>query len=398
MEPDAGPSLKAEGSARFTDVPIVLFVRGVSLLLVAVGVLAAAHWYVGARLIVGLEVPAARVGQAWVAVWAAFGSLFLAFIGGRVLPRRVARVFQWLGFGWMGAFGLLLVAFGVTDVAALLVGEVGEAALQARAQGIVAVVVVALAWGAFAARRPKVRRVEVPLPGLPEALDGFTLLQLTDVHIGETLSRGFAETLTRRANALEADAIVITGDLADGTPKRLRGEVAPLAGLRARHGVFYVTGNHEYYHGGPAWEAEGARLGFTVLHNEHRVLGEGAGRLVLAGVTDVEGANFARDHAPDVDAAFRDAPTGVTRILLAHQPRFAARAAGHDVALMLSGHTHGGQIFPFMFFVKLQQPVIRGLRRLSGVLTYTSNGTGYWGPPFRVGARGELTLVVLRRG
>ena len=133
-----------------------------------------------------------------------------------------------------------------------------------------------------------------------------------------------------------------------------------------------------------------------VLHNQHQVLARGASKLVLAGVTDVEGERFAASHAPDIDAAFAGAPADAPRVLLAHQPRFAKRAAGHRVALQLSGHTHGGQIFPFMVFVRLQQPVVSGLRTLHGVLTYTSKGTGYWGPPFRLGPRGEITEITLR--
>lgn len=385
--------------ARLTEVPILLFVRGVFLLVVMLSAIVSLHWYVGARLIHGLELTGALADVAWAAVWTAFGSIFFGFIGMRLLPRGVARVFQWLGFTWMGAFGLLLVSFAVTDLGLWLWarGAVVDASLlHARTLGVVGVVLPALAWGFAVARRPEVKRVEVPIAGLPKALDGFKLVQLSDVHIGETLDRRFAQAVTDQVNALGADAVVITGDLVDGSVARLHDEVEPLAQLRGKHGVFYVTGNHEYYHGGAAWEAEGRRLGFHVLHNEHRVVGDGDARLVIGGVTDVEGARFSQAHAPDVAQAFHGAPSGVPRVLLSHQPRFAKRASGHQVSLMLSGHTHGGQMFPFMFFVKLQQPVIGGFKVLSGVPTYTSNGTGYWGPPFRLGPRGEITEVVLR--
>jgi hypothetical protein len=200
--------------------------------------------------------------------------------------------------------------------------------------------------------------------------------------------------VTDQVNALEPDLVAVTGDLIDGSVARLRDDVAPLGGLRGKHGVFYVTGNHEYYHGGTSWEAEGRRLGFTVLHNEHRVVADG--KLVVGGVTDMEGARFSAAHAPRVDLTFAQAPAGVPRILLAHQPRFAKAAKDSLVSLMLSGHTHGGQIFPFMAFVLLQQPVIGGFARIQGVPTYTSNGTGYWGPPFRIGPRGEVTELTLK--
>jgi predicted MPP superfamily phosphohydrolase len=385
--------------ARLTDVPILLFVRGLGLLLVMVALVVGLHVYIGERLITGLALGEPWGALAWGALWTAFASIFLGFIGGRLLPRRAARVFQWVGFVWMGLFGLLLVSLAVTDAglwAAARSGVAVDTWQRARALGVLSVVLPTLAWGFVVARRPQVKTVEVPIPGLHRSLDGFTLVQLSDVHIGETLDRRFAQAVVDQANALNPDAIVITGDLVDGSVAKLHHEVAPLGELRGKHGVFYVTGNHEYYHGASAWEAEGRRLGFTVLHNEHRVVGEGDARLVIGGVTDVEGARFSEGHAPRIDLAFAQAPAGVPRVLLSHQPRFAKRAAGHQVALMLSGHTHGGQMFPFMFFVKLQQPVIGGFKVLDGVPTYTSNGTGYWGPPFRVGPRGEITRVVLR--
>ena len=173
-------------------------------------------------------------------------------------------------------------------------------------------------------------------------------------------------------------------------------DLEPLADIKGKHGVYFVTGNHEYYHGGPAWERHVAKLGLTVLHNEHRVVEVGSARLVIGGVPDLEAGNFLPDHAPDAARAFAGSPEGAPRILLAHQPRFAKRAQNLGIQLQLSGHTHGGQIFPFMFFVLLQQPVISGFRVLWGVPVYTSKGTGYWGPPVRVGTSCEVTEITLR--
>jgi uncharacterized protein len=247
------------------------------------------------------------------------------------------------------------------------------------------------------ARAPQVKRVTVAIPNLPSRFEGFRIAQITDVHIGETLTRSFAAHVTRTVNSLNADAVAVTGDMIDGSVAKLRDEVEPLAGLRGTHGVFYVTGNHEYYHGGSSWQAEARRLGMRVLHNEHVVIERDGQQLVIGGVPDVEGGRFSAQHEPDAAATFAGAPEGAPRILLAHQPRFARRVGDTRVDLMLSGHTHGGQIFPFMVFVKLQQPVIAGFKVLWGVPTYTSNGTGYWGPPFRIGPRGEVTEVTLKR-
>lgn len=390
------PSVEAQ-QASLRDIPVLLFVRGIALLSVLTSVIVGLHWYLGARLIRDALMPQPYATMGWALLWTFFGSIFAGFLGGRFFPRPVAKVFQWLGFVWMGAFGLLLVGTSVSDLALFITSKfmvVEPTWPTLRALGVLAVVAPALVWGFYVSRRPETKRVTVEIPGLDRSLDGFRIAQISDVHIGETLGRDFAKQVADQVNALEPDLVAVTGDLIDGSVARLRDEVAPLGQLRGKHGVFYVTGNHEYYHGGSSWEAEGRKLGFTVLHNEHRVVADG--KLVVGGVTDVEGARFSEAHAPRVDLAFAQAPAGVPRILLAHQPRFAKQAKDALVSLMLSGHTHGGQIFPFMAFVLLQQPVIGGFARIHGVPTYTSNGTGYWGPPFRIGPRGEVTEITLK--
>jgi predicted MPP superfamily phosphohydrolase len=387
---------RTQEPARFGEVPLLLFIRGLFFVSLVSVVLVSAHWYIGLRLIRDAGLPPA----AWSVLWGAFGSIFVGLIGGRLLPRRLALVVQWAGFLWIGAFALLLSTCAATDlgffIAARVVPRTAEwGPLQAMVIG--AIVVPALAWGFVVARRtPQVERLTVPMRGLGQALDGLRIVQITDVHIGDTLDRRFLRRVVDQVNALKADVVAVTGDLIDGSVARLRDEVAALAELKASRGVFYVTGNHEYYHGAAAWLAEVKRLGLTPLHNEHRVLQEGDARLVIGGVPDLEGARFADSHAPRADVAFSGAPDGAPRILLAHQPRFARHAKDQQVQLMLSGHTHGGQIFPFMFFVRLQQPVIAGFRELWGVPVYTSRGTGYWGPPFRVGPTSEITEITLR--
>lgn len=391
---------RATRPARLNDVPVLLFIRGFAFLTVMMAVVVGLHWYLGARLIrdAGLVEPFASAG--WTALWVCLGSIFAGAIGGRLLPRPIAKVLQWIGFTWMGAFGLLIASTAFSDLVLGLAGRfttVDASWLVWRAVVVVAVVVPALVGGFFVARAPSIKRVTVTIAGLPEAFEGYRIAQITDVHIGETLTRTFAAHVTAIVNSLNADAVAVTGDLIDGSVAKLRDEVAPLAGLRGRDGVFYVTGNHEYYHGGSSWEAEGARLGMTVLHNQHVVIERNGQQLVIGGVPDVEGGRFSAQHEPDAAKTFECAPVGAPRVLLAHQPRFAKRVKDTRVDLMLSGHTHGGQIFPFMFFVKLQQPVIGGFATLWGVPTYTSNGTGYWGPPFRIGPRGEVTEVTLTR-
>jgi len=292
------------------------------------------------------------------------------------------RLLDWAAYTAMGLSSLLIVAFFVTDL------------LRLPASARVVLVVVSGAAlltlvGIVLARRPRVVRVTVPIADLPSDLAGFRILQLSDLHIGPTIRRRFVDAVVDRANALRPDLIAVTGDVADGLVPELREHVAPLGRLQAPYGSYFVTGNHEYYWDVRGWIAELRRLGMEVLSNEHRLVQRGAGRLLLAGVTDLSAAS-------DPAAAVAGAPPSDVRVLLAHQPRsaFAAQAAGYD--LQLSGHTHGGQYFPFNLLVRLFQPFVAGLHRLESMWLYVSRGTGYWGPPLRLGAPAEITLLELQ--
>jgi hypothetical protein len=250
-----------------------------------------------------------------------------------------------------------------------------------------------------ARRRAATVRVEVPIPNLPSALDGFRIVQISDLHVGHTVTRSYVRAVVEGVNDLGADLIAVTGDLTDGTVVSLRAHVEPLRDLRAREGAFFVTGNHDYYFGdGEAWVEETRRLGLTPLMNEHRLIERGGGRLLLAGVPDFRASDFVEGHHSDPRASLSGAPAADLKVLLAHQPRstWEAEAAGFD--LQLSGHTHGGQIFPMHFVARLKQPAISGLHRIGSLWVYVSRGTGYWGPPFRLLAPSEITLIILRRG
>ncbi|MDQ6684537.1 MAG: metallophosphoesterase, partial [Pseudomonadota bacterium] len=252
-------------------------------------------------------------------------------------------------------------------------------------------------WGFANARRTaRVVRVDVPIAGLPPSLHGFSIAQISDVHVGPTIRAGYLERIVAAVNRLDADVVAITGDLVDGSVRELAEHVAPLAGLRSREGSFFVTGNHEYYSGAAAWVDELRRIGLTVLLNQHVVVRRGEAEVVVAGVTDYGAGHFDRAQASDPRAALASSPPGAAlRILLAHQPRSAGAAAQAGFDLQLSGHTHGGQFLPWNFFVRLQQPFTAGLHRWRRMWVYTSRGTGYWGPPKRFGAPSEITLLRL---
>jgi predicted MPP superfamily phosphohydrolase len=245
-----------------------------------------------------------------------------------------------------------------------------------------------------AGRGPKVKDVEVPMAKLPPGADGMTIVQLTDIHVGPTIGREYIEELVRRTNALEPDVIAITGDLVDGSVAQLGEAVAPLAQLRARYGVYFVTGNHEYYAGAVSWVRYLETLGIRVLRNERVTIGDGEHVIDLAGVDDWHATGGG--HGPDLPRALAGRDRRRACVLLAHQPKQIGEAAALGVDLQLSGHTHGGQIWPFGYLVYLQQPYIAGLVRHAGAWLYVSRGSGWWGPPMRLNAPSEITRVVLR--
>jgi hypothetical protein len=363
------------------------------------------HLYPGLRLLSDTRLPAGWAALGWallaVAVVAVPAGLFLV----RTVSNRLTRALSAFGTFWLGAAAILLTATLATDVARVLFGvvhgfavgaaRVHEARFQALA--IVGLTVGLTGWALFSAALVlQLRRVTVRLTGLGQGLEGLRIVQISDLHIGEATDEPFLRRVVARVNALAPDVVAVTGDLVDGQVAAVRDFVAPLRELRARFGVYYVTGNHEYYWGGPEWEAEVQRLGLTVLRNEHRVISRGGSELALGGVPDLQGIRFHPDHACRPDLAFAGAPEGVPRILLAHQPAAARSAAAAGVHLQLSGHTHGGQIFPFHFFVWLSQPVLSGLRKLFGIWVYTHRGTGTWGPRMRLGAAPEIAEITLR--
>jgi predicted MPP superfamily phosphohydrolase len=357
------------------------------------------------RLLSDTALPPGWAALGWGLLVLAMASVPLGFFLVRSVGNRWTRGLSAFSTFWLGAAGILLTATLATDVARLGWGlvhgfahgaaRIEEARLQALA--ILGLTVLLTGWALFSAALVlKLRRVTVRLNGLGEGLEGLRIVQISDLHIGEALDEPFLRRVVARVNALAPDVVVVTGDLVDGLVQAVRDFVAPLGELRAQHGVYYVTGNHEYYWGGPEWEAEVQSLGLTVLRNEHRLIRRGGSELALGGVRDLQGIRFHPDHACRPDLAFAGAPDGVPRVLLAHQPAAARTAAQAGVDLQLSGHTHGGQIFPFHLFVWLSQPVLSGLRKLFGVWVYTHRGTGTWGPRMRLGAPPEIAEITLR--
>ena len=367
------------------------------------------HIYVGFRVIPDL--PIDTTGRWLAALWLVLSCLLipLGMLARTIKRQPLADRLAWIGLLGLGFFSSLLVLTFVRDLAMaslLTVDAIWPHAIPLttwRMDSAAAVPLLALlstAVGLFnARRRARVVTIEVPIDDLPPALDGFTIVQISDIHVGPTIKRRYVDAIVDAVNRLKPDLIAVTGDVVDGSVPQLRDHTRPLSRLSARHGAFLVTGNHEYYAGADAWIDEFRRLGLHVLLNEHVVVEHEGARAVIAGVTDYSAAHFDPAHRSDPAAALAGAPGDVLiKVLLAHQPRSAEAAAEAGFTLQLSGHTHGGQFFPWNFFVRLQQPFTAGLARLNGLWVYTSRGTGYWGPPKRLGAPSEITRLRLVPG
>ncbi|MGW1315329.1 metallophosphoesterase [Streptomyces sp. NPDC002426] len=301
---------------------------------------------------------------------------------------------SWVLFTWSVLLGVLLRL-------ALTVAGVGDGQSRARIVGyvVLGVAAVLLAWGYHEARRvPRVRQVDVQLPRLGPGLDGTRVALITDTHYGPLDRTRWSERVCETVNSLEADLVCHTGDIADGTAERRRAQAVPLGTVRATRARVYVTGNHEYYSEAQGWVDLMDELGWEPLRNRHLLVERGGDTLVVAGVDDVtaESSGLA-GHRAHLAGALDGADPDLPVLLLAHQPKFVDRAAAGGVDLQLSGHTHGGQIWPFHHLVRIDQPTVAGLSRHgTRTLLYTSRGTGFWGPPFRVFAPSEITLLVLR--
>jgi len=353
------------------------------------------HGYIGWRLLPDLST------GIWG--WLIGGGYLLA--SALMIP-LVVRV-TWLNGRWLawpvalmaGVFSFLFQLTLLRDILLVtwdLVAVLSSQAVHASAWTVLAATLVLSSFALWQARRvPRTVEVSVPLTDLPPALDGFIIVQLSDLHVGPTIKRGHLQRIVERVNSLAPDLVAITGDLTDGRVAELKAEVAPLTSLSARHGIYCVTGNHEYYSEAEAWVTAFRRLGMRVLINECDYVEHEGATLAVAGITDLSAGYYVATHHSDPAAAARDIPSGMIRILLAHQPNSAPPAAEAGFDLQLSGHTHGGQLWPFSLLARRANRFLAGLGKQDRMWVYTSRGTGYWGPPMRFGAPAEITRIRL---
>ncbi len=404
-----------------------------SVLLLAMGVLHGVLW---ARLVRGTTRPGRwRRGLSWLTVGLAL--LPVAAVLGRAnLPFAVQTPVDWIGYTWLGvAFYGFLAVLVLEPVRWVLrtvqrhrsepaIGTGGEPApgaepadvsrrlFLARSLAVTAGVAAAgtAGYGVWAAdATPVVRRVPIAIPGLAPELAGYRIVTFSDGHLSPTYGGRRFERLVELVNAQHPDAVAIVGDLVDGEVADLRADVAPLMDLVSAQGVYFVTGNHEYFVDTEAWLAHLSTLGVDVLRNERVPLGPGAAGsgvsgsgtagFDLAGIDDrTAAASGLPGHGANLAAALAGRDESRPVVLLAHQPVQVEQARAAGVDLQLSGHTHGGQLWPFDYAVLLDQPAVSGLSRYGDTQLYVTAGAGYWGPPMRVGARPEVTVIELTGG
>ncbi len=394
---------------------VVRVALGALLVSLALSIIGGSHYYLVNRLVLdpGLATPWREL---WIGVilGLALLAIFLPAIERSVGP-PFSRAVAWPASIWMGLFFLLLVAQGASDLLFWLLGggeaiaaesgaiESGTLASDSgagtRALAVVAVSGIAAGAGMLSALRPpRLERVEIPLARWPRALDGYRIVQISDIHIGPILDRRFAEHVAERCNALEPDLIAVTGDLVDGAVHHLRDDVAPFGKLEARDGVFFVTGNHDHYSGAKSWVECVSELGLRPLRNAHVTISPLTGQgeaFELAGVDDYRGGHFDGERE-DLDAALEGCDPERAVLLMAHDPTTFKKASQYAVDLQLSGHTHAGQIWPFRYLVRAAVPFVAGRYARNGSELYVSKGTGFWGPPMRLFAPAEITEITLR--
>lgn len=378
--------------------------------------------YIGWRLINPASIRRRWKVAAWLAVPVLlFGQRLKWLVGVEGVDGDIMIYVNWVGYTFLGFVSLLVIFMLGRDIPVLCkrIGhkislrlgrrrpriytkkadqERRRFLLNASNTAILTATLPLTGYSIFKARSvPPVVANELPVIDLPDGLDGFTIAQISDTHVGPTIREDWLQSVVDAVNAQNPDMIVHTGDVVDGTVQELNDAVAPFSNLTAPHGVWMCTGNHEYYSGVEQWALKSDQLGMKPLLNEHRLIDTGQGRILLGGVTDIRSEHMHPGHKSSPKAAMANAPDHDVSILLAHQPRsiYEAEAAGFNI--QLSGHTHGGQYFPYNFAVHLFQPYVRGLHLHGNTLLYVNVGTGYWGPPMRLGSGPEITLHTLRK-
>ena len=320
--------------------------------------------------------------------------------------------FSFVGYTSLGFFTLSFFIFVAKDLVFQLIALLGhiinednpfdnskrDFIKKSITLGIIGISGTATGLGFYNSRKgPSVIKHDIFLESLPESFNNFTIAQISDLHIGPTIKRPYVENVLDKISILNPDLIAVTGDLVDGSVQHLRPDLAPLKDMIAPFGTYFVTGNHEYYSGVDLWLDETDRLGMKNLINSNELISRSGDQIAIAGITDLKAHQIKPAHKSDPGLALRSVPDNITKIVLAHQPNSIHSVHEIGADLQLSGHTHGGQFWPFTYLTKIVNPYIAGFYDHYGTQIYVNRGTGYWGPPLRIGVPAEITLIRLKK-
>jgi predicted MPP superfamily phosphohydrolase len=312
---------------------------------------------------------------------------------------------QWTGYTFFGIYSVVLIFMFLNLSGLWVYNKIVDPSPERRlflrsifAFASIGVTGVVTSVGLYEARKkPEVKKVKIPIDELPSEFEGIKILQMSDIHVGQTIRRDFVETLVEMSNEIRPDMVVLTGDMVDGIREQLADELLSFRKIIAPLGKFLVPGNHEYYWGVGSWMSYWQEIGFSPLLNQHKVVEKNGAQLVMAGVHDYSSRHSDGTVSSPVDS-LKGSPLSAVKILLAHQPRSVYQAAKAGFHLQLSGHTHSGQYFPYNLLIYFFQPFVKGLNRFEKTWIYVNQGTGYWGPPSRFGVPPEITLIELTKG
>ena len=381
--------------------------------IIAIGVLWLMHGYVAWRIIPTLGISSSQTILAYIAVFILsllpILPILLRMSGNE---SKLIDKFSFVGYTSLGFFTLSFFIFVAKDLVFQLIALLGHIINEdnpfdnskrdfiKRSINISMITLAgsATVYGFYSARKgPFIIKHDIYIKKLPDAFENFSIVQISDLHVGPTIKRPYVEDVLEKISRLNPDLIAVTGDLVDGSVKYLKSELQPLKDMIAPYGTFFVTGNHEYYSGVDQWLDETDRLGMKNLINSNELISKAGDQISIAGITDLRAHQIKPAHRSDPELALRSVPEDITKIVLAHQPNSIHSVHETGADLQLSGHTHGGQFWPFTYPVKMTHPYIAGLHDHQGTQIYVNRGTGYWGPPLRIGVPAEITLIRLKK-
>ena len=364
--------------------------------LIFLSVIALANYYITARLFAFAPIEKHHFIVPVVAALLLFSAEMLD------LRSTFLQTYPWLKLAFSlitGTFFCLFFYVFVADVILLLTSYWAPPNITTWLfWGIIGVTVVTVTIGAFqAAMGPSIKNVEVYIENLPPAFEDYKIVQITDLHVGGTIRKAYVQNVVNLVNSTNADLIALTGDMADGTVTELKNDSALLANMKSKDGIYFITGNHEYYHDVVNWLPYYKQLGFHILANKHEMIERDGAKLVIAGVNDYSTRYLNSDERSDISRAASGIPENAVKILLMHQPTLYKEAEQTGFDLQLSGHTHGGQFFPWTLVIPLFHHFAKGLNHYKHLQVYVSVGTGYWGPSLRTFCPSEITVLTLKR-